>query len=44
MIKETLVGLVQQLCPSVLRPPVNAAALEEGYHISRAGCLTKKKC
>jgi hypothetical protein len=29
MIKETVVGLVQQLCPSVLRLPFNAAALEE---------------
>jgi hypothetical protein len=37
MIKETLVGLVQQLCPSVLRPPVNAAALEE--RLSYFPCL-----
>jgi len=37
MIKETLVGLVQQLCPSVLRHPVTTAALEEG--LSYFPCL-----
>lgn len=37
MIKETVVGLVQQLCPSVLRPPMNAAELVE--RLSYFPCL-----